>query len=104
LRIDGQAVAALYAFFHRRRFYYYLGGYDPAFQLVSPGTLLIARAIEQAICERAQEFDFLRGQEAYKYLWGAKNRMVYRRCFWPRAAFSKPASGYNQKEHSTARL
>lgn len=92
LCIEGEAVAALYGFSHRQRFYYYLGGYDPRFNLFSPGTLLIAHAMEQAICEGAQEFDFLRGQEAYKYLWGARNRKVYRRCFWPRGAFAKPAA------------
>jgi CelD/BcsL family acetyltransferase involved in cellulose biosynthesis len=98
LRIAAQSVAALYAFFHRRRFYYYLGGYDPAFSLVSPGTLLIGHAIEQAICEGAQEFDFLRGQESYKYLWGASNRALYRRSFWPRTAFAEQAFGHGRKQ------
>jgi CelD/BcsL family acetyltransferase involved in cellulose biosynthesis len=100
LHIDGEAVAALYGFFHRQRFYYYLGGYDPRFNLLSPGTLLIAHAIEQAIGEGAQEFDFLRGQEAYKYLWGARNHAVYRRCFWPRGAFSKPAADQRQNDNA----
>jgi hypothetical protein len=38
---------------------------------LSPGTLLIAHAIEEVIREGAAIFDFLRGQERYKYFWGA---------------------------------
>jgi CelD/BcsL family acetyltransferase involved in cellulose biosynthesis len=102
LRIEGEAVAALYGFLHRRRFYYYLGGYDPRFSLLSPGTLLIGHALEQAIAEGAQEFDFLRGQEAYKYLWGARNRAVYRRCFWPRAGFATLALDQRRNKNALA--
>jgi CelD/BcsL family acetyltransferase involved in cellulose biosynthesis/glycosyltransferase involved in cell wall biosynthesis len=77
LRIAGRAAAALYGFQHRRRAYYYLGGFDPEFKAASPGALLLGHAIEQATAEGAREFDFLRGREAYKYFWGAKDRETY---------------------------
>jgi CelD/BcsL family acetyltransferase involved in cellulose biosynthesis/ribosomal protein S18 acetylase RimI-like enzyme len=75
LRLDGRIIATLYALSDDRsrsnpRVYYYLGGMDPAFEKLSPGTLLIGHAIEQAIDQGAGAFDFLRGQEQYKYLWG----------------------------------
>jgi CelD/BcsL family acetyltransferase involved in cellulose biosynthesis len=56
------------------RAYSYLGGFDPSWNAYSPGTLLMAYAIEQAIGEGCTEFDFLRGREAYKYKWGAIDR------------------------------
>jgi CelD/BcsL family acetyltransferase involved in cellulose biosynthesis len=67
--IDGQTRAVLYAFRHGARVSYYLSGFDPAYAKYGLGTLLVAHAIEHAIGEGAREFDFLRGNEAYKYQW-----------------------------------
>jgi len=39
---------------------------------------MIGHAIEEAVRAGASEFDFLRGKEAYKYKWGAKDRPTYR--------------------------
>lgn len=74
LLIGGDAAASLYALDDARpggRVYYYLGGFDPRFAEASPGNLLIGHAISEAIRAGACAFDFLRGQERYKYLWGA---------------------------------
>ena len=62
--------------------YDYLGGFDPRLRALSPGTLLVAYAIDHAVSERATAFDFLRGAEAYKYRWGAVDRptQVLRLC------------------------
>jgi CelD/BcsL family acetyltransferase involved in cellulose biosynthesis len=73
LRLESQPLAVLAGFLHRRRFYYYLSGFDPRFVSLSPGTLVLHCAIEQAVREDAQQFDFLRGRESYKYLWGARD-------------------------------
>lgn len=74
LRLGERIVAVLYGFAARHRFYHYLLGFDPDLGALSPGTLLIGRALEEAVREGAQEFDFLRGREAYKYRWGARDR------------------------------
>jgi CelD/BcsL family acetyltransferase involved in cellulose biosynthesis len=71
LRIGRQIAAIYYGLHSGDRAYYYLGGFDPAFSCVGPGTLVIAAAIEAAIEEGATTFDFLGGREAYKYRWGA---------------------------------
>ena len=76
----GETLAGVYyGFVHAGRAYAYLGGFDPAFAYESPGTLLMGHAIETAIAEGATEFHFLRGQEAYKYDWGAVDRWNVRR-------------------------
>jgi CelD/BcsL family acetyltransferase involved in cellulose biosynthesis len=77
LRLHDGAAAAFYGFSAHRRAYYYLSGFDPAFDRFSPGTLVVGHAIEQAAREGATEFDFLRGREAYKYRWGARDRPCY---------------------------
>lgn len=76
LRLDGELVAVLYALFdpvtgHERRCYYYIAGFEPRHAFFSPGSLLLAHAIDEAAAEGATAFDFLRGAEAYKYRWGA---------------------------------
>jgi CelD/BcsL family acetyltransferase involved in cellulose biosynthesis len=75
LRIDRRIVATLYGLLDKpgpeRRFYYYLAGFDPELAQLSPGTLLLGHAIEQAIVEGCRVFDFLAGREPYKYRWGA---------------------------------
>jgi len=75
LLLDGQVRAAIYCFQKGERCYYYLGGFDPELARLSVGTVLTARAIRHAIeSDRATEFDFLRGDEPYKYRWGAQDR------------------------------
>ncbi|MFL6691187.1 MAG: GNAT family N-acetyltransferase [Alphaproteobacteria bacterium] len=75
LSIGGRIVGVYYGFHHRGSAYAYQCGYNPSFAFQSPGMLLIAHAMEQAIHEHAQEFDFLRGNESYKYEWGATDRL-----------------------------
>lgn len=75
LLIGGRTAAVYYGFQHRGRAYAYIGGYDPEFSFESPGSILLASAMERAIREGAEEFHFLRGQEAYKYQWGGQDRI-----------------------------
>jgi Protein involved in cellulose biosynthesis (CelD) len=72
LTIADAVAAVYYGFLHNRRAYAYLGGFDPAFAFESPGAILLGHAIESAVKEGARVFDFLRGEEAYKYAWGAR--------------------------------
>ena len=81
LHIDGAAAGVFYGFGTPARADAYLGGFDPAFGFESPGTVLLGDALEQAMAEGARSFHFLRGQEAYKYEWGATDRWNSRRSF-----------------------
>jgi CelD/BcsL family acetyltransferase involved in cellulose biosynthesis len=83
LRIGGRIAAVHYGFLHRGRAYAYLTGFDPAYAFESPGTILLAHAIEAALREGARAFDMLRGREPYKYGWGAEDRPNVRRRFRP---------------------
>jgi len=75
LRINTAPVASLYCFATSTETFYYLGGFDPEYGKFSPGTVLTAHAIRHAIeNDRSSRFDFLRGNESYKYKWGAVDR------------------------------
>lgn len=82
LTLGGQIRAVLYCFHCRDRAYYYASGFDPALARLSPGTVLTGRAVQAAADEGAREFDFLRGDEPYKYTWAAVNRTNYRYLYW----------------------
>ncbi len=49
--------------------YFYQMGWDPQCPLHSPGVLVMAASIEQAIAEGMSRYDFLRGDEEYKARW-----------------------------------
>jgi CelD/BcsL family acetyltransferase involved in cellulose biosynthesis len=72
LRRTACLCAALY--FFGGRYSFFIGGFEPELMRWSVGTCLFARVFEHAIGEGAHEFDFLRGEEEYKYRFGAVNR------------------------------
>lgn len=81
LDLDGATVAVLLAMRGQRALHYYLGGFDPAHARLSPGAILIGRAIRDAAAEGLGAFDFLRGAEPYKARWGATPRPLHRLVF-----------------------
>jgi CelD/BcsL family acetyltransferase involved in cellulose biosynthesis len=89
------AVAMLYCLTDGARYYYYQAGRDPACSQYRVGLVLMHRAIEHAISEHVRVFDFLRGQEEYKYMWAegevASVRLTYWKS-WPAWAFAQVLS------------
>jgi CelD/BcsL family acetyltransferase involved in cellulose biosynthesis len=71
-------VASVYGVVHRRRFLYYQSGYDPLWASRSVGMVLLARTVHDAFAEGCTEFDFLRGNEAYKAQWKRAERWTVR--------------------------
>ncbi len=83
LMVNGAVRAVLYVFHFGRRAYYYLGGFDPSLARYSLGTVLTAHAIQRALEEGCVVFDFLRGDEPYKYRWKPQVQW-HRRACWAR--------------------
>jgi CelD/BcsL family acetyltransferase involved in cellulose biosynthesis len=74
LLLNKRSIGALYGFADSKSAWYYLSGFDPEFQQLSPGTILIGHAIDHSRSESHREFNFLRGAEPYKKAWGAEPR------------------------------
>ena len=66
LELEGSTIAMLYGFRWGDTFYHFQGGFDPAHGGLSPGQLLMAYAIEQAIGEGCNTFDTLKGEYGHK--------------------------------------
>lgn len=58
------------------RLYWWVPAYDPALAKFSPGRLLLEDLVEESHRRRHHEFDFLIGDEAYKWQYATHNRMV----------------------------
>ncbi len=79
LTLDGEKAATLFAFEYDRRFWLYNSGYDPdSHAQLSPGWVLLSYAIQYAIASGCRVFDFMQGDEEYKYRFGAQDYKVMR--------------------------
>lgn len=78
LEIGGQKAAAYLSFDYLNRLWVYNSGLDRQFVEFSPGWVLLAYLLQWANENGRTEFDFMRGDEEYKYRFGALDRMVVR--------------------------
>ena len=78
LEVDGVKVAASLNFDYKNKLWGYNSGVSRAHMELSPGWVLLGHVI-QWCCENGRhEFDFMRGDEDYKYRFGGVNRFVMR--------------------------
>jgi CelD/BcsL family acetyltransferase involved in cellulose biosynthesis len=76
MEVDGAPIAALYGWLIGGRWSYYQAGFDPEWSRHSPGFLLLAETIRQAIEEGASEYDMLLGEESFKRRFATSSRPV----------------------------
>lgn len=76
--VNGEAAAAYLNFDYHNRVVVYNSGLNPAaYTHLSMGILLLAWLIEDAIKRGREVFDFLRGNEHYKYRMGGQDTRVF---------------------------
>ena len=78
VRSGGRLVFVVVAFDDGSTCFMYNGGMDPAARDASPGVTGAALYIQNRIEASRRRFDFLRGQERYKYEWGAVDEPIFR--------------------------
>lgn len=83
LRLDGRPAASLYGFMYNRTFYFYQQGFHPDYAKHSPGLVMTGLTIRGAIEEGAAEYDFLRGDEEFKFRWTRQTRELGRVVLYP---------------------
>jgi CelD/BcsL family acetyltransferase involved in cellulose biosynthesis len=86
LTVGGRRIAAGIGIHDRDGYLYYNAGVDPDARDLSPGVVMIAKYIEQAMRHGCRRLDFLRGDEPYKYEWGAVDEPIQRLLVRRRAA------------------
>jgi CelD/BcsL family acetyltransferase involved in cellulose biosynthesis len=78
LTIGGKRVAASIHFETRDSFLYYNAGVSPEAKALSVGVVMVERLVTRALERGLRRFDFLRGDESYKYEWGAVDEPIQR--------------------------
>jgi CelD/BcsL family acetyltransferase involved in cellulose biosynthesis len=78
LTVGGRRIAAGVTFDDGVAVYYYNAGVEPDARDLSPGVVMVARYIQRAIELGRTRLDFLRGDEPYKYEWGAVDAPIER--------------------------
>ena len=78
LSVAGRRIAAGIHFETPDGYLYYNAGVDPDARDLSPGVLMVNRLIARALAAGVRRLDFLRGNESYKYEWGAEDERIQR--------------------------
>jgi len=78
LNVDGEDAAVLFGFAYEGTLALYNAAYDPDLAALSVGIACAAYAIRAAIAEGLHTYDFLRGDEPYKYDLGATDHWLLR--------------------------
>jgi len=78
LGVDGAHAAVLFAFAYEGKIELYNAAYDPGLSRLSVGLVSHAWAIREAIAEGVRHYDFLRGDERFKYDLGGRDRWLAR--------------------------
>nr|MCU0482394.1 GNAT family N-acetyltransferase [Anaerolineae bacterium] len=77
LRVDGEAVASYLNFDYDKRIWVYNSGFSYKYEALSTGIVLLVYLIQDAIERGYTVFDFLRGNETYKYRMGGLDVPLY---------------------------
>jgi CelD/BcsL family acetyltransferase involved in cellulose biosynthesis len=77
VKYKGEVIGSLYCYLFGKTLMYYQAGFNPEFSQYALGNQLILHAINDAISLNCSEFDFMRGDEAYKYKWTTTERYLY---------------------------
>jgi hypothetical protein len=76
LHAGSTLIAAHLGSLHDGRFTWWVPSYDPAFGTWSPGRLLLEDALRESQARGHTEFDFLIGDERYKYQYATHERVI----------------------------
>jgi len=78
LEMEGKRVAATLSFQNDDQVLLYNSGFDPEYSYFSVGFLLKAYLLKKSIEEGRKIYDFLRGEERYKYDMGGQDLNLWK--------------------------
>lgn len=87
LELDGEIAAAQFAFRYGDKVFQLQEGYDHRRRSDRPGYVLRGAVLERLIQENVRTYDFLGGEDAYKFRWGAHQGFYRQLHFAPAFSF-----------------
>jgi CelD/BcsL family acetyltransferase involved in cellulose biosynthesis len=89
LELGDQPVAFQFGFRCGDKLWDYAKAYDRSFSRFAPGTLLLLALLDYGFGRGFREYDFLRGEEPYKMIWGTGCQRRLRVLIWNRRKISR---------------
>lgn len=78
LYLDNDPAASLWIFDYHGEFFLYNSGFNAyRYGHLGVGNYLVKKTIDQAIAEKKSRYDFMRGNESYKFSFGAQAEPLY---------------------------
>jgi CelD/BcsL family acetyltransferase involved in cellulose biosynthesis len=74
LMVNNIPIATQYCLQYKQKMHYGLGGFDPDYSSYSVGNLITLKVIEKCIEKKIREYDFMKGDELYKFDWSQEYR------------------------------
>lgn len=87
LKVDGKIAAIALSLVYNNRFFYYIPSYNAEFSKLSISRLLIFDLVRKCFDNRFDEFDFMLGEESYKYDWAPVVEPLYYLTIYPKSFF-----------------
>ena len=75
-RAGGRVISVHIGLLEHGRYYYWMPAHDPSTAIYSPGRLLLEFLLEQSYQRNDEQFDFLLGDESYKWNFATDVRVV----------------------------
>ena len=93
VRVGERLIFATVGFDDGNTCFFYNAGMDPDARELSPGVTGTAAYMQDRLAAGRRRFDFLRGNEAYKYEWGARDEPIHRLLVRVQVDVNAPAVG-----------
>jgi CelD/BcsL family acetyltransferase involved in cellulose biosynthesis len=100
---DGEVVGVYVNLIDDQAFYWYLGGFEPDRAKLGLGKISVAQGIRWSIDTGRRYFDFTRGEESFKYYFGAVDRHCPAMMVGHRKLRSRSTLALNGMRHRVAR-
>jgi CelD/BcsL family acetyltransferase involved in cellulose biosynthesis len=73
IRFKGKIAALVLTFVHNNQVFSYMSAFDPEYEILGFGRTLLYEAIQYSYNRGYSAWNFLRGEEPYKFSWGAQS-------------------------------
>ncbi len=73
IRFKGKIAALVLTFVHNNQVFSYMSAFDPEYEILGFGRTLLYEAIQYSYQHGYTAWNFLRGEEPYKFSWGAQS-------------------------------
>lgn len=83
IKLMGQILAIHFGFYYGNKFFYYMPSFNLNYSNYSPSRILLHTMLKKSFSDNHNEFDFLSGDESYKYDWTNSYRQVYGLFIYP---------------------